>query len=82
MTSLRFSPALSPGPLGIDLLDHEAGRPRQAEACGEVGRDALHVDAEPGPHDLAACLAAATTMRATMLDGVAKPMPTEPPVCE
>ncbi len=82
ITSLRFSPAGRARPAGEDVLHDKAGRPRQAEARGEVGSHPLHADAQPRPHDAAALGAGRAIIRSTMLEGVAKPMPTEPPLCE
>ena len=65
----------------MDLLDHETGRPRQAEASARSGVTRCMLMPSQGRTILPPA-SPSDTMRFTMLDGVAKPMPTEPPVCE
>ena len=60
--------------------DQRAGRPLEAEALGDLRRHRLQPGAEPGPlapRCRRSCAEATTTR--TMLAGIAKPMPCEPP---
>ena len=74
-----WMPAVCAGPVLADAGDERAARLVEAEALGDLVGHALDADAEPAAPRLAVLLELARSTGLASAEGMAKPMPIEPP---